>query len=88
MRNFVTKKMNLIRGAIALDINNTFGKGPKASIEAHTIATTALNNTFSFVTQLLVLECLLERTTDRPSSPRRSHNCGTIAETTTTTTTR
>ena len=54
MRNVVTKKMNLIRATVTQDINNTFRKGAHASTQAFAIATMALHDTVTFVTQLLV----------------------------------
>ena len=74
VRNYVTKQMNAIRGTVAQDISNTFGRGPTASAEAYGLSTMCLNATVTFLTQLLAfVDTLYEKLhVDSRFSPAQS----------------
>ena len=52
VRNYVMKQMNLIHSTVSHDIGDAFGSNPKLS-QAQSVATTSLNVTITFLTQLM-----------------------------------
>lgn len=52
VRNYVTKQMNLISSTVAHDISYAFGSDPELA-QAQAVATSSLNATITFLTQLM-----------------------------------